>query len=216
MICNVSERLLLFMAYTSLSNILLSILIERPGATARRNAGREREQESEVYMAYGFVFILFWFDSHHVSYHSHLDTFHSLGRCFNSFPAHILPVLLFCLSDARQWAGSREQRKVSFPANTVLLILWPDVRFWCYVFTAQKGPWPSLYWAVQIMQEWSCPTELAVKVLKESVKTYSCTKVGRTRKQTYHRSVSMVVMTSDRQLWKIKAEVKVKAIIEPV
>lgn len=45
------------MTYTLMSNILLSVLIERqPG---ERQGEREREQESEEYMAYGSVFILF-------------------------------------------------------------------------------------------------------------------------------------------------------------
>lgn len=41
----------------------------------------------------------------------------------------------FAVSDTRQWASPREQGKVSFPASTVLLVLWPDLAVWCCVLT---------------------------------------------------------------------------------
>lgn len=50
---------------------------------------------------------------------------------------------------------------------------------------ALKRPGPPLAWAVQTLQEPSCPTELAVKVLQESIVKYSCTETENTRKQTY-------------------------------
>lgn len=152
-------------------------------------------------MAYGFVFILFWFDSHRASYHSHLDTFLSLGHCFNFFLAHILPILLFCSVWCKAVGRLRGARKglISCQYCPPCSVTRPKVLMLC-INRALKGPWPPLYWAVQIVQESSCPTELAVKVLEESVEEYNCTKAGSTRKQTYRWSASMVVMPSDRQL----------------
>lgn len=176
------------MTYTQMSNILLSILIERPRATARRKAGREREQESEGYVAYGFVFILFGFDSLRVSYHSHLDTFHSLGHCFSFFLAHILPVLLFFFCSDWCKAVSRRQGArrglISCQYCPPCSVTRPKVLMLC-INKALKRPGPPLYWAVQILQESSCPIELAVKVLQKSIVEYSSTKTGNTRKQTY-------------------------------
>lgn len=151
-------------------------------------------------MAYGFVFILFWFDSHRVSYHSHLDTFHSLGQCFSSFLAHILPVWRFCSVWCEAVSRLRGARKgliscQSCPCSVTRPGVWMPCINW-----APKGPSSPLCWALQTGQESSCPTKLAVMVLEGSIGEYSRTKLGSTRKQSYRWPASTVVMPSDRQL----------------
>lgn len=175
--------------------------MERPGATARRKAGREREQESRGYTAYGFVFILFWFDSHRVSYRSHLGTFHSLGHRFNSFLARILPTSLFCTVWFKAVGRQRGVRKslISCQYNPSCSVTRPEDLMPC-ISRALKRLRPPLYWAVHMVGESSCPRELTAEVLEESMEEYSCTKAGSARKQTYHWSASTAVMPSDRQL----------------
>lgn len=142
-------------------------------------------------MAYGSVFILFWFDSYRVSYHSHLDAFHSLGHCFSSFLAHILPIWVSFCSDWCKVVGRRQGAKrglLSCQYCPPCSVTRHRVLMLC-INRALKRPGPSLYWAVQILQEPSFPTELAVKVLQKSIVEYSCTK-NREYKKTNISSVS--------------------------
>lgn len=169
-----------------MSNILLSILIERPGATARGKAGRERKRARE-WRVHGiwfcFHFVLIWLLSCKLPQPSGYFPFtwalFQLLPC--THPACFGFLLLWLMQGRRQGA---KRGLISCQYCPPCSLTRPRVLILC-INKALKRPGPPLYWAVQILQEPSCPAELAGKVLQESIVEYSCTKTGNTRKQTY-------------------------------
>lgn len=157
------------MTYTLMSNILLSILVERPGATARRKAGRERKRARE-WRVHGiwfcFHFVLIWLLSCKLPQPSGYFPFtwalFQLLPC--THPAHF--GFFFCSDWCKVVHRQQEARRglISCQYCPPCSVTRPKVLMLC-VNRALKRPRPPLYWAVQILQEPSCPTELAVMIL---------------------------------------------------